>query len=150
MPRLLQLKLAEMEAKRAAAEKVRKPERLASACRPLSAPKTVYSTKAKDAFALKQKEKKEALLAAAAAQENTFVVHPIMAPALESLKCTHYAAAKALASFKTPPVTVLKVAEAICVLVGEPGWVKCQKLLSRRDFFPTLARSTSSSIPIAR
>ena len=145
------VKLAEVEAKRAAAEAVRKPERLASASRPLSAPKTVYSTKAKDAFALKQKEKREALLAAAAAQESGFVVHPLMAPALESLKCTHYAAAKALASLKTPPGTVLKVAEAICVLVGEePGWVRCQKLLSRRDFFPTLARSTSSSVPIAR
>ncbi len=144
-------KRAEDRARRVAEEAVRRPERLVSATRPLAAPRTVYSTKAKDAYALKVKERKEALLAEAAARDTMFEVHPLMAPALESLKNTHYAAAKELASCKTPPGVVLKVGEAICVLVGEePGWVRCQKLLLRRDFLPTLARSTSSTVPAAR
>ena len=58
-----------------------------------------------------------------------------MAPALEALKRMRYIDAKEMAMIRKPPIVMLKVAEAVCCLVGEePGWVLAQKLFSRRDF----------------
>ena len=78
-------------------------------------------------------------------------VDPTMAAAFEALGKVSIASIREIAAYRQPPPLVEMVMEAVCILVGEdPGWVTCQRLLRRRDFFPALAVSTIDNIPFAR
>ncbi len=78
-------------------------------------------------------------------------VDPTMAAAFEALGKVSIASIREIAAYRQPPPLVEMVMEAVCILVGEdPGWVTCQRLLKRRDFFPALAVSTIDNIPFAR
>jgi hypothetical protein len=145
-------KMKEEAAKRAAAEAVRKPAREVGSSRPLTAPRTVYSTAAKEKYQSKvNKRLDEDRRQREANAPPPMQVHPHMIPALEAVSGVQRAAVRELASFTMPPPVVLRVMEGVCVLVGEePGWVTAKKLLSRRDFFPTLAMCSADRVPLAR
>ena len=142
-------KLAEQKAREAAISTVKKPERQHH--RPLTAPKVVYSTKASDEFKKKKKEEYEAALAAEQEKQRRVPAPAHMVPVFQALKDLNKMCISELRALSCPPVVVKNACEGICVLVGEePGWVPFQRLLRRKDFIPTLARSTVTSIPEAR
>jgi dynein heavy chain len=60
----------------------------------------------------------------------------LLKEAMEALDCLNKSSITEMRSFKSPPQVVIKVAEALMILLGcEPTWTTAQKVMSKSRYF---------------